>query len=255
MEKQRAKLEAQNLELEKRLEKIEDERRETIAKARAEGELEVALLKRNLDSLKSQLKKASQPLTAIRAIEERMEKLEEKAEAPVERRQTADGSRQSAVSGQLRLGEKVTVSSSLNAEGVVTALGESDAEVQIGTIRVRAKMSDLIRRQTADDRPQKEKPKQQPSSTVNRPSSVSRGMEVDLRGLMAEDALDKMERYLEQAYLSGLPWVRIIHGKGTGKLRQAVRETLKGHTYVKSFEEGASNEGGEGVTVAKLNAA
>ncbi|MBK9780523.1 MAG: endonuclease MutS2 [Anaerolineales bacterium] len=254
LEKQRAKLEAQNLELEKRLEKIEDERRETIAKARAEGELEVALLKRNLDSLKSQLKKASQPLTAIRAIEERMEKLEEKAEAPVERRQTADGSRQSAVSGQLRLGEKVTVSS-LNAEGVVTALGESDAEVQIGTIRVRAKMSDLIRRQTADDRPQKEKPKQQPSSTVNRPSSVSPGMEVDLRGLMAEDALDKMERYLEQAYLSGLPWVRIIHGKGTGKLRQAVRETLKGHTYVKSFEEGASNEGGEGVTVAKLNAA
>ncbi|MBK7449472.1 MAG: endonuclease MutS2 [Anaerolineales bacterium] len=254
LEKQRAKLEAQNLELEKRLEKIEDERRETIAKARAEGELEVALLKRNLDSLKSQLKKASQPLTAIRAIEERMEKLEEKAEAPVERRQTADGSRQSAVSGQLRLGEKVTVSS-LNAEGVVTALGESDAKVQIGTIRVRAKMSDLIRRQTADDRPQKEKPKQQPSSTVNRPSSVSPGMEVDLRGLMAEDALDKMERYLEQAYLSGLPWVRIIHGKGTGKLRQAVRETLKGHTYVKSFEEGASNEGGEGVTVAKLNAA
>ncbi|MBK6792586.1 MAG: endonuclease MutS2 [Anaerolineales bacterium] len=254
LEKQRAKLEAQNLELEKRLEKIEDERRETIAKARAEGELEVALLKRNLDSLKSQLKKASQPLTAIRAIEERMEKLEEKAEAPVERRQTADGIRQSAVSGQLRLGEKVTVSS-LNAEGVVTALGESDAEVQIGTIRVRAKMSDLIRRQTADDRPQKEKPKQQPSSTVNRPSSVSPGMEVDLRGLMAEDALDKMERYLEQAYLSGLPWVRIIHGKGTGKLRQAVRETLKGHTYVKSFEEGASNEGGEGVTVAKLNAA
>ncbi len=258
LEKQRAKLEAQNLELEKRLEKIEDERRETIAKARAEGELEVALLKRNLDSLKSQLKKASQPLTAIRAIEERMEKLEEKAEAPVERRQTADGSRQSAVSGQLRLGEKVTVSS-LNAEGVVTALGESDAEVQIGTIRVRAKMSDLVRRNgeavSNEQKAEGKKQKTESSSTVNRPSPVSPGMEVDLRGLMAEDALDKMERYLEQAYLSGLPWVRIIHGKGTGKLRQAVRETLKGHTYVKSFEEGASNEGGEGVTVAKLNAA
>lgn len=250
LEKQRAKLEAQNLELEKRLEKIEDERRETIAKARAEGELEVALLKRNLDSLKAQLKKASQPLTAIRAIEEKMEKLEEKVESPVERK-----SEQSSVTSNqgLKLGEKVTVSS-LNAEGVVTALGESDAEVQIGTIRVRAKLSDLIRRQSAEEKSQKEKQKQQPSSTVNRPSSVSPGMEVDLRGLMAEDALDKMDRYLEQAYLSGLPWVRIIHGKGTGKLRQAVRETLKGHAYVKSFEEGASNEGGEGVTVAKLNA-
>jgi DNA mismatch repair protein MutS2 len=250
LEKQRSKLEAQNADLEKRLEKIEDERRETLAKARAEGELEVALLKRNIDSLKSQLKKASQPLQAIRAIEEKIEKLEEKVEAPVERK-----SDQSSVTSSqgLKLGEKVTVSS-LNAEGVVTALGESDAEVQIGTIRVRAKMSDLIRRQTADDRPQKEKAKQQPSSTVNRPSSVSPGMEVDLRGLMSEDALEKMERYLEQAYLSGLPWVRIIHGKGTGKLRQAVREALKGHAYVKSFEEGGHTEGGEGVTVAKMNA-
>ncbi|MBK7454699.1 MAG: Smr/MutS family protein [Anaerolineales bacterium] len=77
-------------------------------------------------------------------------------------------------------------------------------------------------------------------------------MEVDLRGLMAEDALDKMERYLEQAFLSGLPYVRIIHGKGTGRLRQAVRGALRGHEYVKSFEEGGSTEGGEGVTVAML---
>ena len=70
---------------------------------------------------------------------------------------------------------------------------------------------------------------------------------------MSEDALDKMEKYMEQAYLAGLPFVRIIHGKGTGKLRQAVREALRGHEYVKSFEEGGDKEGGEGVTVAKLN--
>ncbi|MDD2921757.1 MAG: Smr/MutS family protein, partial [Anaerolineales bacterium] len=80
----------------------------------------------------------------------------------------------------------------------------------------------------------------------------SPGMEVDLRGLMAEDALDKLERYLEQAFLSGLPFVRIIHGKGTGRLRQAVREALRGHAYVNTFEEGGDKEGGEGVTVAKL---
>jgi DNA mismatch repair protein MutS2 len=256
LEKQRSKLESQNADLEKRLEKIEDERRETLAKARAEGELEVALLKRNIDSLKSQLKKASQPLQAIRAIEEKIEKLEEKVEAPVERRQTADGGPQSAVGGQLRLGEKVTVSS-LNAEGVVTALGESDAEVQIGTIRVRAKMSDLIRKVQEKQEMSNEKRVVGKASSSSRPSlpvTSSPGMEVDLRGLMSEDALEKMERYLEQAYLSGLPWVRIIHGKGTGKLRQAVREALKGHTYVKSFEEGGHTEGGEGVTVAKMNA-
>ncbi|MBI3161478.1 MAG: endonuclease MutS2 [Anaerolineales bacterium] len=260
LEKQRSKLETQNAELAKRLEKIEDERRETIAKARAEGELEVAVLKRNIDSLKSQLKKASQPLTAIRAIEEKMETIEGKATQPVERKQDPSSrTSQSLLSNlqSLKLGEKVTVST-LNAEGVVTALGESDAEVQIGTIRVRAKMSELVRRNAEavsnEQKAEGRKQKAEASSTVNRPSSSSPGMEVDLRGLMSEDALDKMERYLEQAYLSGLPWVRIIHGKGTGKLRQSVREALKGHAYVKSFEEGASNEGGEGVTVAKLNA-
>ena len=253
LEKQRTRLEAQNVELEKRLEKIEDERRETIAKARAEGELEVAVLKRNIDSLKSQLKKASQPLTAIRAIEEKMGRIEEKVEAPVERKV----GQPLAVSNQLlRLGEKVTVST-LNAEGVVTALGESDAEVQIGTIRVRARLSDLVRRRdvSSNDSQKTESGKQkvETPSTVHRPPSTSPGMEVDLRGLMSEDALDKMERYLEQAYLSGLPFVRIIHGKGTGKLRQAVRDALRGHAYVKTFEEGGSTEGGEGVTVAKMN--
>lgn len=257
LEKARARLEAQTRELEQRLEKIEDERRDTIAKARAEGELEVAVLKRNIDSLKAQLKKASQPLTAIKAIEAKMEQMEEKVDAPVERRRTVDGG-PSTVNGQrsFALGEKVTVST-LNAEGVVTALGESDAEVQIGTIRVRAKLSDLVRRRDeapADPKKVESGKKAAASSTVSRPASTSPGMEVDLRGLMSEDALDKMERYLEQAYLAGLPWVRIIHGKGTGRLRQAVREALKGHAYVKSFEEGGDKEGGEGVTVAKLNA-
>jgi DNA mismatch repair protein MutS2 len=253
LEKARAKLETQTRDLEKRLEKIEDERRETLAKARAEGELEVAVLKRNIDSLKSELKKASQPLQVIKAIEEKMEKMEEKVEAPVERRQTEDGGRSSILGlSSIKLGERVTVKS-LNAEGLVTALGESDAEVQIGTLRVRARLSDLVRRvseQSPISSNQKNAASHE-SSVVNRQSS-SPGMEVDLRGLMAEDALDKMERYLEQAFLSGLPFVRIIHGKGTGRLRQAVREALRGHEYVGAFEEGGSTEGGEGVTVAKL---
>lgn len=247
LEKTRNKLDKQTLELEKRLEKIEDERRDTLAKARAEGELEVAVLKSNIDSLKSQLKKAQQPLTAIKSIEEKIEEIENKTTQPVERK----NSEQSSV-GSIKLGERVTVST-LNAEGVVTAIGESDAEVQIGTIRVRARMSELIRK-SSEQSSEGRKQKTEVTSRLSSPNTKSPGMEVDLRGLMSEDALDKMERYLEQAYLSGLPWVRIIHGKGTGKLRQAVRDALRGHSYVKSFEEGGNNEGGEGVTVAKLNA-
>ncbi|MFA5874640.1 MAG: Smr/MutS family protein, partial [Anaerolineales bacterium] len=67
-----------------------------------------------------------------------------------------------------------------------------------------------------------------------------------------EDALDMLDRYLEKATMTGLPFVRIIHGKGTGKLRQEVRAALKDHPHVLSFEEGGDKEGGAGVTVAKL---
>jgi len=250
LEKARARFETQTRELESRLEKIEDERREVLAKARAEGELEVAVLKRNIDSLKSQLKKARQPLEAIQKVEERIEKIEEKVEAPVERRpKTVDGG-PSTVNRPLSLGEKVVVGS-LNAEGVVTALGEADAEVQIGSVRLRAKLSDLSRK---SGEPVEEAPKvkvREAASTLARASS-SPGIELDLRGQMADDALDKLDRYLEQAYLTGLLWVRIIHGKGTGKLRQAVRDMLRGHAYVSSYEEGGDKEGGAGVTVAKL---
>ena len=113
-------------------------------------------------------------------------------------------------------------------------------------------MSHAMAQQSASR--QKNDPQRTPSGT-SRPSSISvasPGMELDLRGQRAEDALDMLDRYLEKAYMAGLPFVRIIHGKGTGKLRQEVRAALKEHPQVTSFEEGGPKEGGEGVTVAKL---
>ena len=249
LEKARARFETQTKELEGRLEKIEDERREVLAKARAEGELEVAVLKRNIDSLKGQLKKARQPLEAIQKVEERIEKIEEKVEAPVARKPQPE--RGPFIKQRpLALGEKVIVGS-LAAEGVVTALGEADAEVQIGSVRLRAKLSDLSRKSGEPVEEASKVKVREAASTLTRASS-SPGIELDLRGQMADDALDKLDRYLEQAYLTGLLWVRIIHGKGTGKLRQAVRDMLRGHAYVSSYEEGGDKEGGAGVTVAKL---
>jgi DNA mismatch repair protein MutS2 len=81
---------------------------------------------------------------------------------------------------------------------------------------------------------------------------ASPGMELDLRGQRAEDALAALDQYLENAYLSGMPFVRIIHGKGTGRLRQVVREALKASQHVKRFETGLEGEGGDGVTVAHI---
>jgi DNA mismatch repair protein MutS2 len=244
LEKARDRLEVQTKELEKRLEKIEDERREVLAKARAEGELEVAILKRNIDSLKSQLKKARQPLDALKTIAEKVEEIEEKVEAPVERKVVPSP----GLGQPLRLGERVTVST-LNADGLITALGESDAEVQIGSLRVRARLADLIRKTS-------EPVIGEQSPVVSKPSPVgstrSPGIELNLRGKLVEEGLEELERYLERAYSSGLLFVRIIHGKGTGKLREAVRNALKSSPYVASFEEPKDSEGGAGVTVAKI---
>ena len=264
LEKAREKLETQNLELQKRLEKIEDERREVLAKARAEGELEVAVLKRNIESLKSQLKKAKQPLDAIKSIEEKLEVMEEKIQAPVERR-TANIADQSQVANRkhlhrtqvqvssIQLGERVIVST-LNADGVVTALGESDAEVQIGSLRVRARLVDLVRKgQEAESPEEKNETRKQVGVGEHVVTSTkSPGLELNLRGKLVDEGLDELERYLERAYSAGLLFVRIVHGKGTGRMRDAVRNALKESSYVASFEEPKDNEGGAGVTVAKM---
>src|SRR5687767_7133896 len=207
LEKARDRLEAQTKELEKQLEKIEDERRDVLAKARAEGELEVAILKRNIDSLKSQLKKAKQPLEAIKAIEEKIEKIEEKVVAPVERRQTIDhGQSSTIVNRPLSLGDRVNVST-LNAEGVVTALGESDAEVQIGSLRVRARLVDLVRKSgelvISDQLPVNslQSPVKSQKSQITSPKSP--GLELNLRGKLVDEGLDELEKYLERAYSAG----------------------------------------------------
>jgi DNA mismatch repair protein MutS2 len=77
-------------------------------------------------------------------------------------------------------------------------------------------------------------------------------MDLDLRGQRADEALISFESYVDDAFRAGLPFVRIIHGKGTGALRAAIREALAGHPLVRRFESAPQNEGGEGVTVAVL---
>jgi DNA mismatch repair protein MutS2 len=79
-------------------------------------------------------------------------------------------------------------------------------------------------------------------------------MEIDIRGNRAAEVEPMIETYLDEAYRSGLPMVRIIHGKGTGALRQVVREALQSNPVVQRHEMAPSNEGGEGATVAYLRA-
>lgn len=76
--------------------------------------------------------------------------------------------------------------------------------------------------------------------------------ELDLRGLTVEEALLEAEKYLDDAYLAGLPQAYIIHGKGTGALRGAIGELVKKHRFVASYRYGGYYEGGQGVTVVEF---
>jgi DNA mismatch repair protein MutS2 len=78
-------------------------------------------------------------------------------------------------------------------------------------------------------------------------------MELDIRGMRVEEGIEKLSRYLDSAFLARLPYVRIIHGKGTGRLREAVRDIIRQNPHVRSWEEGKDREGGAGVTVVKLD--
>ncbi len=77
--------------------------------------------------------------------------------------------------------------------------------------------------------------------------------ELRIRRMRIDEALPKLDRYLNSAFMAGLPWVRIVHGKGTGVLRQVVHETLAEHPLVKSFRLGDWGEGGTGVTIVELS--
>jgi DNA mismatch repair protein MutS2 len=76
--------------------------------------------------------------------------------------------------------------------------------------------------------------------------------ELRLRHLTVDEALWRLDQYLNDAFMAGLPSVRIVHGKGTGKLRRAVHESLAKHSLVKSYRLGDYGEGDYGVTIVEL---
>jgi DNA mismatch repair protein MutS2 len=244
----------QKEELARRLEEIEDERRKELEKARSEAENELAGLRQEMDEVRRELQRARQPIEALKTLEEKISVAEEKASKPVVRKNAPKHSRTEFIP---KPGARVKLRS-LNMEGVITSIGEHDMEVQIGSLRVRAKMNDLMAPNAEEEKvevaaPRKNRDKvESTSAPAASPFRPSPGMEIDLRGQRAEDALDALDRYISNASMAGLPFVRIIHGKGTGRLRQVIREALKLNSEVKNFEEGGDKEGGEGVTVVHL---
>ncbi len=259
IDKVRSEVEALRSQLAERLERIEDERRQVLAEARAEAATRLGELENELRELRRALALARQPLEALQAVEAQITELKEEVDEPVERL-ASELPRLRAV----RLGDRVQLRS-LNTQGVVSALGEEEAEVRVGNLRVRARLADLdhvegeaegtVEQQTSAKEEGAVRTPSQPQEggeSVGLPEPASPGVELHLRGQRVDEALDTLDRYLDSAYLAGLPFVRIIHGKGTGRLRDAVRQYLKEHPHVKSVDPGRKGEGGDGVTVAQL---
>jgi DNA mismatch repair protein MutS2 len=235
------------VELLKRLDQIEDERRELIEQAREGARQEVEDVHNELQGLKRRLAIAGQPLESISAIAEELEELEAEVDLPVPRKKHAE----SVPATNVRLGDTVYLRS-IEAEGVVTSLGEEQAEVQVGRLRVRARLAELeLSRARAEDSVSSKVDKVAATRSRSLPGA-SASIEIDLRGRAADEALEELDRQLDSAFLAGVPFFRVIHGKGTGKLRDAIRKSLKGNPYVLSFDAGLAAEGGDGVTVIKL---
>jgi DNA mismatch repair protein MutS2 len=154
----------------------------------------------------------------------------------------------------LQPGDVVRVRS-VGLTGEILSINEEEqtAEVQVGGFRMQADLAELTREKRAagNGGGQPARPAYESRGTLLPvPRDVS--LELDMRGWRAADVGERLDRYLNDAYLAGLPWVRIIHGKGTGALRQAVRDTLKDHKLVASFSSASATEGGEGVTIVRL---
>ncbi len=247
---QNARMEAHRLrrELNEKLENIEDERLKILEEARDEAQKQLEAMQAEIAEMRRRLREAEKPLEEVEAVEAEIKTVEQKVPQPIRKKKVKPALNEqfSVVSGEPDIGDTVLVNS-LGAEGIVTALGKGEAEVQVGALRMWAKLRDLHLKKRAVREEKKVE-----TAGVRETISALPKMELDMRGERAEDALDILERYIDQAYVGGMPFVRVIHGKGTGRLREVVREALRANPYVKSFEEGKQNEGGAGVTVVKF---
>ena len=153
---------------------------------------------------------------------------------------------------KLRIGDSVKVIS-MNLKGTVHSLpnARGDLYVQMGILRSLVNINDLILLEE-DATPGTKKFQKTSAGKIKMSKSASVSTEINLIGKTTDEAIPLLDKYLDDAYLAHLPSVRIVHGKGTGALRNAVQAHLKRLKYVKSFHLGEFGEGDAGVTIAEF---
>lgn len=213
--------------------KAEEKAEKAISKAREEAEIIVSEIRKMKTDAKL---KEHEWIEAKKLFDEAQPNLSSKQKEP---------KRSSVAKEELNPGDEIKLLT-VNQNGtVIEKANEKEYLVQVGIMKVKVKRSDL---QLIG------KPKQ----TFQKPLATVKGsnyhvpLELDLRGERFEDALLKLEKYVDDAVLAGYPKVFIIHGKGTGALRKGVQDFVKKHPSIASSRQGAAGEGGSGVTVLEL---
>jgi len=246
-----ARAEAEKLarDLRQRLGAIDEERQEILDQARKDAEEELEGLRAEVRTLRRRLQAAAAPLKAVTAVDEAAAalagELEDAAREPEPRELLIPPD---VPQRPIRAGDTVWVHP-LNAKGQVLETNGQEAEVQVGPARTRVNLDALELRISAPPPPREEGLGEGVTSFRTAPSP---GTRLDLRGCTVEEALERLDRHLDAASRAALPWVHVIHGKGTGALRRAVRDLLGDHPLVSTYKAGGDEEGGEGVTIAKL---
>jgi DNA mismatch repair protein MutS2 len=254
------------------------------AKLGREGDIELRNRTRDLESKLASLLKdfEFQMRETVRAIEDRaaQQKLSKEAERHITRlrrefqesfNQTVvahrtgsdigDSNAQPHLLKHIAAGDQVLIKSMNKQATVVREVDKDLFEVALGPIKMRVKRDELREPQPSGSGPSPEKRVDPLAAarkqkgvhvTVTSANTDDLRMEINLIGRTIDEATGELEKYLDRAFLAGLPRVRIIHGHGAGILRRGVREFLKSHPHVATLAEAPQNEGGQGATLVEL---
>ena len=234
-------------ELEDKLAHIESDRLAVLEMARQQAQEELETLRMEISNLRSRAADIAPSRAEKKRLREDITELESRTTAPVEAQRNRKEKPR-----PLRVGDRVYVRS-LRSDGTIAAILGDEVEILVGKMRIKTDPALIERSRHAaeqvDEAPTRMDTGSQRTKAIFFPSP---GMELHIRGKRADEALAELERYLEAAYAAGLPFVRIVHGKGTGTLRQLARQALNESPLVNRWETALDSEGGEGVTVAHL---
>ncbi|KPL60872.1 endonuclease MutS2 [Rossellomorea vietnamensis] len=214
-------------------EKAQQKASEVVEKAKAEAEQVIKDLRKMQQEKSAQIKE-HELIQAKKQLEDATPKLK------TGQKKKAAGSKH-----ELKAGDEVKVLSFDQKGHLVERVSAKEWQVQMGIMKMKVKESDLEFIQS------QQKVETKPLATV-KGKDFHVSLELDLRGERFENALSRVEKYIDDALLAGYPRVSIIHGKGTGALRQGVQEYLKNHRSVKNIRFGDAGEGGTGVTVVQF---